>query len=215
MPLEHIKLVCRKLFIDLPQSVAGVALLYPQPEQRSISAAACASIKINSICSFPFVALHRAQHLVCLQSSWFWIHMFLGLLETVPGPDVPSPKKHFINHLRANICKMVKRDQRALLSPISGYLCICVSTTLAAYKYVVVQNVRVFISAWLFICMLHMWNLIALFSQPSLPNPILFARLLLNTLVGWDRERERAEKGRNVQISCVSRLNVYFAIGFL
>lgn len=47
MLLEHIKLVCRKLFIDLPQFVA----VWEKVERERGRKAA---IKINSICSFPF-----------------------------------------------------------------------------------------------------------------------------------------------------------------
>lgn len=63
MLLEHIKLVCRKLFIDLPQFVAG----------RGRKAA----IKINSICSFPFAVRHIQ---VVYIRVGFGIHMFLELL---------------------------------------------------------------------------------------------------------------------------------------
>lgn len=70
MLLEHIKLVCRKLFIDLPQFVAVWGKVERERGRK-------AAIKINSICSFPFAVRHIQ---VVYIRVGFGIHMFLELL---------------------------------------------------------------------------------------------------------------------------------------
>lgn len=67
MLLEHIKLVCRKLFIDLPQVVAMGKGTSEAKGRKEV-------IKINSICSFPFAVRHIR---VVYIRVGFGIHMFL------------------------------------------------------------------------------------------------------------------------------------------
>lgn len=68
MLLEHIKLVCRKLFIDLPQFVAVREGTTREAKGRK------EVIKINSICSFPFAVRHIR---VVYIRVGFGIHMFI------------------------------------------------------------------------------------------------------------------------------------------